>query len=205
MPKIGKRLRELRKEKKLTQLELANKLELSKTAILQYENNKREPNFDSLMKICDFFKVSAQYLRDESEYKKLSEDRYFNTGNEIREQINFLEGDTKQYSISIMNSFNSFIEDLLRNDDGIEKDSLLKSLYHTIDLISRIYGNSYRYYIADIYEENLSELELYIKIEKVLRKEISNLESEFIDIFNMSSKNFYSDYIKHIEINKHND
>lgn len=70
---IGKRLRELRLEKGMTQIQLAEALHLSKSAIVQYEHNKREPNFESLLKIVSYFDVSPHYLSGGSEYRENSE------------------------------------------------------------------------------------------------------------------------------------
>ena len=42
---FSQRLRELRKERGLTQEELAKELELAKSSISMYENGKRKPSF----------------------------------------------------------------------------------------------------------------------------------------------------------------
>lgn len=56
-------LRALRKSKKLTQQQLADELELSKSAISMYENGKREPSFEIEELIADYFNVDINTLR----------------------------------------------------------------------------------------------------------------------------------------------
>ena len=60
--KFAKRLRELRKERQLTQEELAERLSLTKQAVSQWERAVREPGFETLEKIADFFNVDTDYL-----------------------------------------------------------------------------------------------------------------------------------------------
>lgn len=59
---FSERLKELRKEKGLTQKELAQRILQSPTAIVYWEQNKHEPSASALKKICKFFDVSADYL-----------------------------------------------------------------------------------------------------------------------------------------------
>jgi len=56
------RLKELRKEKNLTQEDLAKILEISRSTIAGYETERKEPDYETLKKIADFFNVSIDYL-----------------------------------------------------------------------------------------------------------------------------------------------
>lgn len=56
------RIKELRIAHGLTQVELANKLAVSKQAVSNWENNNIQPSIDMLVKISDFFGVSTDYL-----------------------------------------------------------------------------------------------------------------------------------------------
>ena len=60
--KIGEKISYLRKEKSLTQQELANLLNLGCSTIANYEKDYRTPDLDTLKLICEFFKVSADYF-----------------------------------------------------------------------------------------------------------------------------------------------
>lgn len=59
---FNKRLRRLRKERDLTQEELARELGLTPAAIGLYEQNRREPDNDIVKRIASFFEVSIDYL-----------------------------------------------------------------------------------------------------------------------------------------------
>lgn len=58
------RLKELRKEKKLTQEELAGKIGVSKITILRWENEKHVIKLDKAQSLADYFGVSVPYLLD---------------------------------------------------------------------------------------------------------------------------------------------
>ena len=59
---IGKRLKELRQQKGLTQPELAKRLNISVSSIGMYETDAREPSDEIKTKIADFFNVTVDYL-----------------------------------------------------------------------------------------------------------------------------------------------
>lgn len=59
---FGERLRELRKDRKLTQTEISKLLNISQITYSQYERNARKPDMETLIKLADFFKVSLDYL-----------------------------------------------------------------------------------------------------------------------------------------------
>lgn len=56
------RLKELRKEKKLTQEELAGEIGVSKITILRWENGERQIKPDKAQALADHFGVSVGYL-----------------------------------------------------------------------------------------------------------------------------------------------
>ena len=56
------RLKELRDEHGLTQAELGRLLNISPSAIGMYEQGRREPSIEALIKIADYFCVTTDYL-----------------------------------------------------------------------------------------------------------------------------------------------
>ena len=56
------RLKELRKEKKLSARELAEKLSVHDSTIIRWENGTMMPTIDKLYEITAFFGVTADYL-----------------------------------------------------------------------------------------------------------------------------------------------
>ena len=55
-------LREIRKKKGYSQLKVAIDLNISREAPSYYENGKRCPSLDMLVKMSDYFHVSIDYL-----------------------------------------------------------------------------------------------------------------------------------------------
>ena len=62
MATYSNRIRELREAKSLSQDQLAEKLNVTKQAISQYERGVRKPSVPMLEALCDFFNVSSDYL-----------------------------------------------------------------------------------------------------------------------------------------------
>lgn len=86
------RLKELRKEKNLTQSEIANKLFITQNGYSSYENERTEPSVETLCKLADFYNVSLDYL----------------VGREYSNDIGYLTNDQKNvvYVIKQLNEKN---------------------------------------------------------------------------------------------------
>ena len=63
-------LLELRKEKGITQLDVAKALDISRQAYANYEVGKREPDLTMLLKLAGFFGVSVDDLLGKTEQKE---------------------------------------------------------------------------------------------------------------------------------------
>ncbi len=64
------RLKDLRKEKGITQLQLAMELNMSQNTISRYETGVRQAGYDELIKIADYFNVSIDYLLGRTDEKQ---------------------------------------------------------------------------------------------------------------------------------------
>lgn len=60
------RIKELRKEKNISQSKLAEEINLSNGAIGNYEQGLREPDISTLIALADYFGVSIDYLVEHS-------------------------------------------------------------------------------------------------------------------------------------------
>lgn len=78
------KLLELRKQKGLTQSEVANQIFLTQNGYSSYENGRTEPNIGTLCKLADFYNVSLDYL----------------VGREFKNDIGYLTD--KQYSAVLL-------------------------------------------------------------------------------------------------------
>ena len=61
------RLKELRKQKHISQIKLAMDLSVSQNTISRYEQGEREAGYDMLVKIADYFNVSVDYLLERTD------------------------------------------------------------------------------------------------------------------------------------------
>jgi len=59
---FGKRLLELRKERSLSQTDLAAKLGIHKNVLGKYEREEVKPSIDIVVKVAEFMEVSLDYL-----------------------------------------------------------------------------------------------------------------------------------------------
>ena len=61
------RLKELRKQRKISQLKLAMDLNMNQNTISRYENMEREADYKTLILFADYFDVSLDYLLGRTE------------------------------------------------------------------------------------------------------------------------------------------
>ena len=67
---FAKRLRELRKEKGVSQVKLGDALGYGYTAISSYETGRNEPSYTDLIRICEILDVSADYILGISDIRR---------------------------------------------------------------------------------------------------------------------------------------
>lgn len=59
---VGQKLRILRKERKLTQQQLADKLGMKRATVSNYEIERRSPSLNELRRIAEFFGVGLDFF-----------------------------------------------------------------------------------------------------------------------------------------------
>ena len=69
-------MRNIRLSMGLTQLDVAKHVGVNCNTICQWEKAAREPDFDSLRKLADFFKVSTDFLLDRDNPEIITERAY---------------------------------------------------------------------------------------------------------------------------------
>ena len=74
MSVFSERLKQLRTKRKMSQQQLANVLHVSQNAVFNWENEKREPSFETVQKLADFFFVSPAFLLGWEEYLQTDTD-----------------------------------------------------------------------------------------------------------------------------------
>lgn len=77
------RLQQLREEKNISQIEIANVLEVTRQAYSRYERGERELGYGALIKLAKYFDVSIDYLLINSDF--------YYPGNNPNENKNLIE------------------------------------------------------------------------------------------------------------------
>ena len=62
---LGDKLYKLRTQKELSHEKMGFELDISKTAIIKWEQNKSKPSIDNLLKICNYFETDVYTLLEE--------------------------------------------------------------------------------------------------------------------------------------------
>ncbi|HBQ85172.1 MAG TPA: XRE family transcriptional regulator [Syntrophomonas sp.] len=106
---LGIRLKKLRLEHALSQADLAQILGISRSAIASYENNLRNPDYDTLIHMAEFFEVKVDYLLGVNLLNFSSSVDYQHILREIHEvlQSSTLNDDKKQ---QIMNEVSDYFK-----------------------------------------------------------------------------------------------
>ena len=64
------RAKKIRKQKKFSQLKVAMDLSISREALSYYENGKRSPDTEMLLRLSRYFNVSIDFLITGKEFEK---------------------------------------------------------------------------------------------------------------------------------------
>ena len=62
MMDVGKNIRKSRRQRNVTQVQLANELKISRTTLSSYENDRRIPNILTVWMIADVLDISIDEL-----------------------------------------------------------------------------------------------------------------------------------------------
>lgn len=66
------RLKQLRKEKGISQLKLAMDLNMNQNSISRYESGTREADYKTLIAFADYFNVSIDYILERTDNPKVN-------------------------------------------------------------------------------------------------------------------------------------
>ena len=76
---IGERLLKLRKEKNISQEELANELNVSRQTISKWETDQSVPDFDKIIPLCEYFNITSdELLTGKSNIKESAQESFKN-------------------------------------------------------------------------------------------------------------------------------
>lgn len=121
---LSEKIKQLRKEKDITQKELAETLSISPSTIAMYETGQRKPDSDMLETIADFFNVSVDYLLGRSNIKNPEEKQESPKKN--KDESSFIKEDSSSYDIDELEAKFEKLYPKIRQLSREEKDKLLK-------------------------------------------------------------------------------
>ena len=79
MPEIGQKIKRLRTQRGISQIDLSTQLGVSKSVVSSYENGIHLPPYDVLIKIALLFDVSTDYLLGLQNHQTINVDGLSNT------------------------------------------------------------------------------------------------------------------------------
>ena len=109
---IGDRIKQLRLDAKMTQPELAKKLDVTRSAVATYENNSRQPSFQILIRLAHIFNVSTDYLLLGNDNNLLD--------------VEGLSGEQRAIIVSLIKNFRE-TNDIIRFDTRLKRDLVIKN------------------------------------------------------------------------------
>lgn len=156
---IGEKIKQARKEKGLTQDELAQKIGISKNGLWNYENNKRYPNIEILTKIVDVLDIDLwDIVENKNEVKvTIPPEVVYKVENKIKQTEIKIEKNKNIVEWLENTDINVIIQKLIERNKGLE--NLRKSfdelaILHCNDLINPSFEdrseNSHIYFKAFI-------------------------------------------------------
>ncbi|ANS52492.1 hypothetical protein BT246_72020 (plasmid) [Bacillus thuringiensis] len=105
---FGQRLKDLRREKKLTQQDIADVLGIEKSNISRFESGKQSLSSENIIKTAKYFDVSVDYILGISDYKtinKKKEEQIPKDVVELIKKINTLSPEKRQLIESLIDNF----------------------------------------------------------------------------------------------------
>ena len=115
---FAKRLIALRKEKRLTQTEMAEILNMSRSGFAGYETDGKEPSFESLCFLADFFDVTVEYLLGRSDDRKPKSEIVFLKDNKFKAKYDTLPETLKETVSDTYDSFYSLLDKAVQKRQG---------------------------------------------------------------------------------------
>lgn len=126
MSSIGKRIRELRRSRGMSQEELGLAVGLTKATISRYESGNREPRFDQISKIASFFGVEINEILSPSQGIQVMQE-FFREGNAAAKIVVDIH---EKYGISLhtADSIVQFVVWAYRNEFSTTRENELREV-----------------------------------------------------------------------------
>lgn len=107
--KYGERLKRLREDKKISQQQLADKLNINRSTYARYELSQTQPDFDVLKSIADFYEVTIDYLLGRTS-ENSQKDYYIKKFAEEFPDIDLMFEDMKSFTAEDMRDLYDYVK-----------------------------------------------------------------------------------------------
>lgn len=101
-----KRIKELRKEKGISQISLSMKINVSQKMVSAYENEKNEPSIATLTQLADIFGTSVDYLVEYTDIRqpidKIAQSQISNIECELLNEFRCLSKEKQSVALGII-------------------------------------------------------------------------------------------------------
>ncbi|MEG0258707.1 MAG: helix-turn-helix transcriptional regulator [Lysinibacillus sp.] len=180
---FGKRLRLLRKEKNLTLRELEKQTGISYSALGKYERDERQPDFDTLEKLADYFDVSIDWLLARTNIRTYDEHVFFEDVGDLSSKLKIIP---KEYRREIVDAIDALYLLINRqiSDNTLEKLVIINEFISSLNWFDMgVFGDN----LFETYDfSNPTEI---IKFHSKFNNRMSELSNELLDQ-NISSNKF---------------
>lgn len=131
---FGKTVKKLRMQKNITQSQLAEILSVGRSTIAGYETKGKQPDYDKLEKLADYFNVTIDYLLGYSNDIYLNNSALENNA-QYKEEIISIDDEL----ITLINKLENENYKFMCNKIELSKPTIIalkKSLYNILEMIS---------------------------------------------------------------------
>ncbi|NFO29031.1 helix-turn-helix transcriptional regulator [Clostridium botulinum] len=112
---LGSAIKRVRQNKGLTQKQLAEELKVNINTIQNYENGRREPKMETILKICDILNCAPMEILSFEDFEKSLEKMKENT-NRKNLSVNYITNKINEVLIDLKNTggITGFDEDIIK-------------------------------------------------------------------------------------------
>jgi len=160
---LGSKLRFLRDRMGIRQSEIANSLGIAVSTYSQYENNIRQPNYDMLLDISAYYRVSVNFLLTDDPFDPDEEIEILIHSEQKYIEVQYI---FQMYYDSLI-KVNAIIEDIDSNCTTTDDDALLIFYLSKLEDISNEM-NGYKNKINDliVFDDIDEKIIKYLKLKK---------------------------------------
>lgn len=171
---ISARIKELRKEKGITQKQLSQLTGLGYNSIIGYENARREPNSKAMAALEEYFNVSGAFLRGETDVRDFlpnNERKQLTTAqtaDELSDLLKKIQTTIKDISDEELEYTDGLLTELSQalNIQDLNKRAAALRLLHTTAHISNNFFSSYNHFTDKLSKEESANKALTLTVEK---------------------------------------